>query len=100
MYGVRQNPEASVMKKQYLHLIVYACEECTGPVVSGSVGVRENEISRETNIREVGAICLSCGHHQNRMTASGKIRGFPPVEWERVNRREDPQLAVISRGKE
>jgi hypothetical protein len=88
------------MKKQYLHLIVYACDECRGPVVSGSLGVRENEISRETDIREVGAICLSCGHHQNRMTEPDNVRAFPPVEWETANPLEKPQLAVVSRGKE
>jgi hypothetical protein len=46
------------MKKQYLHLSAYSCDKCAGPVIAGSIGVRENEISKETDIRGVGAICL------------------------------------------
>ncbi len=70
------------MKKQYLHLSTYSCDNCEGPVVSGWLAVRENEISKETEIRQVGAICLSCGHRQSKMTEPGIIRCFPPVEWE------------------
>jgi hypothetical protein len=70
------------MKKQYLHLSAYSCDDCKGPVVSGSLAVRENEISKETDIRQVGAICLSCGHRQGKMTERGVTRRFPPVEWE------------------
>jgi hypothetical protein len=39
------------MRKQYLHLSVYSCDQCDGPVVTGSLAVRENEISKETDIR-------------------------------------------------
>ena len=70
------------MKKQYLHLSVYSCDKCTGPVVAGSLAVRENEISKETDIRQVGAICLSCGHRQSKGTEAGVTRNFPPVQWE------------------
>ena len=38
------------MRKQYLRLSVYPCEKCEGPVISGSLAVRENEISKETDI--------------------------------------------------
>ena len=69
------------MKKQFLHLLAYACDECKGPVVSGSLGVRENEISKETNIRQVGAVCLACGHRQSKRTEAGILRHFPPVDW-------------------
>src|SRR5712671_7797142 len=41
------------MKKQYLHLSAYSCDKCSGPVIAGSLGVRENEISKETDIRQV-----------------------------------------------
>jgi hypothetical protein len=51
--------------------------------VAGSLAVRENEISKETDIRQVGAICLSCGHRQSKMTGLGVAQQFPPVEWER-----------------
>jgi hypothetical protein len=73
--------KGDVMRKQYLHLSAYSCDECGGPVVSGSTGVRENEISKETDIREVGAICLSCGRRQSKATAPGGTRDFPPVLW-------------------
>ena len=42
------------MKRHYLHLSVYRCEKCQGPVVTGSLAVRENEISSETEKREMG----------------------------------------------
>lgn len=70
------------MKKQYLHLSAYSCDKCTGPVIAGSIAVRENEISKETDIREVGAICLSCGHRQSKATEPGLTRSFPPTRWE------------------
>jgi hypothetical protein len=56
------------MKRQYLHLCAYSCNKCRGPVVSASLGVRENEISKESPMRQVGAICLECGHRQNQAT--------------------------------
>jgi hypothetical protein len=73
------------MRKQYLHLSAYSCDRCNGPVVAGSLAVRENEISRETDIRQVGAICLSCGHRQSKITELGNSCHFPPVEWETAN---------------
>ena len=33
-------------------------------------------------IREVGAICLSCGHRQSKMSEPGVKRDFFPVDWE------------------
>jgi hypothetical protein len=70
------------MKRQYLHLSAYSCDKCTGPVVAGSLAVRENEISKETDVRQVGSICLSCGHRQSKATEAGVTRDFPPVQWE------------------
>jgi hypothetical protein len=70
------------MKKQYLHLSAYSCDKCAGPVIAGSIAVREHEISKETDIRGVGAICLSCGHRQSKATAPGVTRSFPPMQWE------------------
>jgi hypothetical protein len=72
------------MKKQYLHLSAYSCDKCAGPVIAGSIGVRENEISKETDIRGVGAICLSCGHRQSKATAPGVTHAFPPRLWESI----------------
>jgi RNase P subunit RPR2 len=70
------------MKKQYLRLSLYSCDNCQGPVVSGSLAVRENEISKETEIRQVGAVCLSCGNRQGAMTEPGIKRRFLPVSWD------------------
>ena len=70
------------MKRYYLHLTAYSCDKCAGPVVAGSTGVRENEISEETDIRDVGAICLSCGYRQSKATEPGLTRNFPPAQWE------------------
>ena len=69
------------MKKQYLHLSAYPCDLCAGPVISGSVAVRENEISKETDIRQVGAICLTCGNRQGSSADSARIRHLLPIEW-------------------
>jgi hypothetical protein len=70
------------MKKQYLHLSAFSCDSCHGPVVSASLAVRENVISKETDIRQVGAICVSCGHRQQNVTGTAAVRHFAPVEWE------------------
>ena len=70
------------MRKQYLHLSAYTCDMCAGPVVAGSLGIRENEISKETEISSVGARCLSCGHQQDNVTEPGRVRFFFPIEWE------------------
>lgn len=70
------------MKIQYLHLSAYFCKKCNGPVVAGVLAVRENEISRETDIRQVGALCLTCGNEQQKPTEPDLIRNFPPIRWE------------------
>jgi hypothetical protein len=80
------------MRKQYLHLSAYSCDGCGGPAVAGSLAVRENEISKETEIRQVGAICLSCGHRQGKMRELGVTRHFPPVEWKSANLTDLPHL--------
>jgi hypothetical protein len=70
------------MRKQYLHLSAYSCDSCHGPVVSASLAVRENAISKETDIRQVGAICVSCGHRQQNASGTAAVRHFSPMEWE------------------
>lgn len=69
------------MRRQYLHLSAYPCDTCAGPVIAGSLGVRENEISKETDVRPVGAICLSCGHRQGAATEPARARHLLPMEW-------------------
>jgi len=54
-------------------------------VVAGSTAVRENEISKETDIRSVGPpICLSCGHRQANATEPARVRHLLPIPWEPV----------------
>lgn len=74
------------MKKHYLHLSAYSCDKCEGPVIAGWTAVRENEISQETDICELGAICLSCAHRQSKATEPGVTRNFPPMQWKVVPR--------------
>jgi hypothetical protein len=69
------------MKKHYLHLSVFRCAKCQGPVVKGSLAVRENEISKETEKLEIGAICLSCGHRQHAVTEAARVRHLLPMDW-------------------
>jgi hypothetical protein len=70
------------MRRQFLTLSAYPCDKCAGPVVAGSLAVRENEISRETDIRQVGAICLTCGHRQDKAADLAFAHDLPPVSWE------------------
>jgi hypothetical protein len=75
------------MKKHYLHLCAYPCDTCAGPVIAGSTAVRENEISKETDIRSVGAaVCLSCGHRQAQPTEPSRVRHMLPIAWEPVSK--------------
>src|ERR1700745_1391388 len=82
------------MRKQSLHLSAYSCDRCGGLVVAGSLAVRENEISKETDLRQVGAICLACAHRHSKMITLGMHRPFPPVEWEPQIRSEASHLAT------
>jgi len=67
------------MKMQYLHLWAYHCDKCRGPVVAGSLAIRESEITKEIDIRYAGAVCLCCGNKQDTKTTP--IRHFFPAEW-------------------
>ena len=82
------------MRKQYLHLSAYSCDKCAGPVIAGSLGVRENEISKETEIRQVGAMCLSCGHKQDEATEPARAHHLSPLEWEFVTAIDAGQIAI------
>jgi hypothetical protein len=84
------------MRKQYLHLSAYACDLCAGPVVTGAVAVRENEISKETDLRQVGAICLTCGHRQSNAIEPAHVRHFFPIEWEPASASDAEHLTTIN----
>ena len=84
------------MKKHYLHLAVYRCDKCQGPVVTGSIAVRESEISKETEQQEIGAICVSCGHRQIAATAPAVARHLMPMEWGPPDKIKAPLLPIPS----
>jgi hypothetical protein len=75
----------SSVRKHYLHLSAYPCGACAGPVIAGSTAVRENEISKETDIRQVGAICLSCGRRQEAAIEAARVRHLLPIAWDPVD---------------
>jgi hypothetical protein len=72
----------------YLHLYAFPCDRCNGPVIVGSLGRRENELSRETEISEIGAVCLACGGRPETMIEPLVGHGFRPVEWEWVIKKQ------------
>jgi hypothetical protein len=67
---------------------------CNGPVIAGWLGVRENAISKETDIRQVGAICISCGHRRDNATEPEGVRHVMPMEWERIDAIEPRNLTA------
>jgi hypothetical protein len=82
------------MRRQYLHLSAYPCDSCAGPVLAGSLAVRENEISKETDIRSVGSICLSCGHRQSAPTEPARVRHLLAMEWDSAGAGNAPQTGA------
>lgn len=82
------------MRTQYLRLSAYLCNKCHSPVVAGSLSVRESEISKESDVRMIGALCLSCGHRQQRPSGPGIARELPPIEWEPVDAIDARHLAT------
>ena len=74
------------MNQRYLHLSVYACAKCQGPVVSGWYGRREGTITQEAEVGRVAGVCLSCGDKPVPATEIGPVRNFPPVPWPEKSR--------------
>jgi len=65
----------------YLHLSASPCANCNGPVIAGQMGTREDDIARETEVREIGAVCLLCGRRPAAMPEPSMEHRFRPVEW-------------------
>jgi hypothetical protein len=70
-----------VVETKYLHISAYSCDKCEGPVIAGSFGTRETEITRETDLTQIGAVCLSCGNKQTERLDADVVRQFAPIEW-------------------
>ena len=65
----------------YLHLSAFACVQCNGPVIAGFLGTRHDDISKETDIRNVGAACLACGFRPEIPLEPSVEHRFRPIEW-------------------
>ena len=76
------------MRTHYLHLAAFDCVDCNGPVISGSITTRETEIQRETGIRQVGAICLTCGKRYDSLPTSRAVRHIAPFVWKSAVNKE------------
>lgn len=66
----------------YLHLYAFPCAKCNGPVIVGSLGTREDDLSKETAVGGIGAVCLACGRRPETLIEPSVGHGFRPVEWE------------------
>jgi len=73
--------DAADTETYYLHLSAFPCEKCNGPVIAGSLGTRHDHISKETDIRKIGAACIVCGFVPELMIEPAPEHCFRPVEW-------------------
>jgi len=75
----------------YLHLSAFVCTQCNGPVIAGFMGTRHDDISKETDIRNVGAACLVCGFRPEIPLEPSIEHRFRPIEWNcKIQNRAQP----------
>jgi hypothetical protein len=65
----------------HLHLAAFVCAQCNGPVIAGFMGTRYDDISQETDIRDVGAVCLACGFRPEILMEPSVNHHFRPIQW-------------------
>ena len=70
--------------KQFLHLSAFLCARCNGPVIAGSPGTREDDISGENDVRKTGAVCLACGFRPEIAAERSVRHHFHPLTWDWV----------------
>jgi hypothetical protein len=73
--------DAADTETYYLHLSAFPCKKCNGPVIAGSLGTRHDHISKETNVRQIGAACIACGFVPELVVEPAPEHRFRPVEW-------------------
>ena len=73
--------DAANTTTHFLHLSAFRCANCNGPVIVGSLGTRPDDISREVNVRELGALCLACGFKPEIVAGPALEFRFRPVQW-------------------
>lgn len=83
------------MKIYYLRLTAFACDACNGPVIAGSFATRETEIQRETDIQDIGLVCLSYRKQYISLPTTRPIRHMSPLEWD--SRAPVPKQRVSAR---
>jgi len=68
----------------YLHLSAVSCEKCNGPVLSGWIGRRPDDITSESEISKIPGICLSCAVRPEVGIGriSGKVTQIRPFQWD------------------
>jgi hypothetical protein len=76
--------KANESATHYLHLSAAVCERCHGPVLSGWIGRRADDITEETHVNTVEAICLSCGVRPEITISPGALTHIRPFQWEWV----------------
>jgi hypothetical protein len=86
--------DATETATHYLHLSAFACAKCNGPVIAGSLGTRLDDISQETDIREIGAACIVCGFMPEIIAELSAEHRFRPVEWKwAIKERAQPAVS-------
>ena len=85
------------MRRQYLHLSAYPCDGCAGPVIAGSLAVRENEISKETDISNARLDLPDVAGGKVRRP-SQRARHLMPMEWAPAWRRRGSSPDKLRRG--
>jgi hypothetical protein len=70
------------MRTGYFHISAYPCDRCNGPVIAGAFGIRETEISRESELTTAGSVCLTCGNKQAKTSEGSIVRQVAPVKWD------------------
>ncbi len=86
----------------YLHLSAVSCEKCKGPVLSGWIGRRADDITSESEVSQVPGICLSCGVRPEVETnrTSAAVTHLRPFQWEWIGEQimpaKEPEIDALS----
>ncbi len=94
--------KATERATHYLHLSAVACDKCKGPVLSGWIGRRADDITRESEISKVPGICLSCGVRPEVETSRipVAVTHLRPFQWEWMSEpiepAKEPEIDALS----
>ena len=94
--------KATERATHYLHLSAVSCEKCKGPVLSGWIGRRADDITSESEISKVPGICLSCGvrPEEEASRISVAVTHLRPFQWEWISEpiepAKEPEIDALS----